>query len=1238
MENTLDSGIVEVEKVNLVFDLCIICQNEKNESLVEKPTSHEKVLKFIEEWASYGNFTYSETWRKLRSFSPEELELKQASWHRSCYKDAVHTGMLKRAKERYDRQLAGPSESRRKSRNVAIEGPQLTRSKTSPYNKDVCFFCDGQPGYRQALHNIRTISAGESLRTAVSLSVNDKLSVKLSTAIAANDAHAIDIKYHKICWVTNVTNVLRKPSSADSCSSKLASETAAKIEFLTMTEMILRDGKIATMAELQASFESILEANNVADSTYNRKALKQLLQTEIPGIDFHRAKRVNESERVSIKRTRDAAIQLAEDHSADTDTDMKTLFDAAAVLRKAIRNCTKWKFTGSLESISDQYLPVELYSFFRWIIQGPNNLLSAEKKSDEVHKRTMSLAQSTVSMCLTERQIKNKKSGTLRSTSEMPQQLAVGLAVHQAVRSKELIRMLHGYGMSADYNRILRVESQIESSVLKRMAQNDGVYLPPDIVKGRHVFFAVDNVDFDEDTPDGKRTFHGAAMAIYQKSDPADKEPDLNVDIPDHSRSIRDLPESITSLLECPAPPKKPLGPVYPRFGLFAENELPIRVMKQDFAWLLGRSLSRTPTDNTQVTETEANIMNPQELEHQPEKITNVPVWSGYNSLIYNTMPVTRVGSPPLIAAPVHEWPTLLTILMQAQNIKTKVVGPTRKTVISLDLGLYQPAKKLQMSRQDLSHLILRPGELHIVMAQLRTIGAFIENSGLDTCWIESELYGPATVKQIINGNHVKRGETAHMITLQALFVLYQEAFFQQDPDSYRCLEQLTKQLGDVCINGSKEQVEEVHSKLVQAIESKKIMEKMKVFDTAQDKIPLFKVVRQYMKMVMEMMTFIRSVRTGDWALHLEALEMFTNYFFAHDRLNYARMIPVYLAEMQMLHETDPEIFEEFQQGNWVVNKNAHIPFCAIGADTALEHINRSMKVSGGLVGITLNSYARTKYFLIAPELARLAEQAKQMAGVSTKTPKHHHNLTTAARSRQEKSIGQLVATIRSFTNPFTEESGDLFNLVTKVVMPDNVKQDLCQQGTIGNKLFVNFAKERIQSRKCSIWSPMKKRKLLTWKSTGKVLRMTANGKMVELKEDRSLFARMMMVCKSRPEIDIKEAVGLYEFSVVPRSMFAADGTMLHCSSKSVLMDILEKMDGGNTVQTVQAPTEMAAMQMKVSIIDAMAEVQALDKPDWIKNCSHLADYFTARIFEKYNSSNELRLIFDRFVIYRCKM
>ena len=35
----------------------------------------------------------------------------------------------------------------------------------------------------------------------------------------------------------------------------------------------------------------------------------------------------------------------------------------------------------------------------------------------------------------------------------------------------------------------------------------------------------------------------------------------------------------------------------------------------------------------------------------------------------------------------------------------------------------------------------------------------------------------------------------------------------------------------------------------------------------------------------------------------------------------------------------------------------------------------------------------------------------------------------------------------------------------------------------------------------------------------------------------------------------------------MPRSMFAADGTMLHGSSKSTLMDIHEKLDTGRNIE-----------------------------------------------------------------------
>lgn len=80
-------------------------------------------------------------------------------------------------------------------------------------------------------------------------------------------------------------------------------------------------------------------------------------------------------------------------------------------------------------------------------------------------------------------------------------------------------------------------------------------------------------------------------------------------------------------------------------------------------------------------------------------------------------------------------------------------------------------------------------------------------------------------------------------------------------------------------------------------------------------------------------------MRTGNLLFHLQSTEKNIKYFFAHDKQNYARLTPLYLADMEALQRTDPTIWHEFLNGNWVVNKSKN-SFCAIGADHALEHVN----------------------------------------------------------------------------------------------------------------------------------------------------------------------------------------------------------------------------------------------------------------------------------------------------------
>ena len=83
------------------------------------------------------------------------------------------------------------------------------------------------------------------------------------------------------------------------------------------------------MSQLQAEYETISQENNVKAKTCSRKAIMKLVQAEIENVEFHKPKHVNETERVSIKESRDVAIQLSETANENCTSNKKTLYDAA---------------------------------------------------------------------------------------------------------------------------------------------------------------------------------------------------------------------------------------------------------------------------------------------------------------------------------------------------------------------------------------------------------------------------------------------------------------------------------------------------------------------------------------------------------------------------------------------------------------------------------------------------------------------------------------------------------------------------------------------------------------------------------------------------------------------------------------------------------------------------------------------------------------------------------------------
>ena len=71
---------------------------------------------------------------------------------------------------------------------------------------------------------------------------------------------------------------------------------------------------------------------------------------------------------------------------------------------------------------------------------------------------------------------------------------------------------------------MIKVKTDIKNVVRKPNKVHSGIHFPPDIGKGKNINLAINNVDFNSDTLDGKRDFNGKSMAnsigmtVFQKS------------------------------------------------------------------------------------------------------------------------------------------------------------------------------------------------------------------------------------------------------------------------------------------------------------------------------------------------------------------------------------------------------------------------------------------------------------------------------------------------------------------------------------------------------------------------------------------------------------------------------------------------------------------------------------------------------------------------------------------------
>ena len=129
----------------------------------------------------------------------------------------------------------------------------------------------------------------------------------------------------------------------------------------------------------------------------------------------------------------------------------------------------------------------------------------------------------------------------------------------------------------------------------------------------------------------------------------------------------------------------------------------------------------------------------------------------------------------------------------------------------------------------------------------------------------------------------------------------------------------------------------------------------------------------QYLEQVESLLHLISSCRSGDWEGYLAALENNIKYFFARDLLNYARLMPVHLAQMNALEKEDPSTWHALKT-DFVVTKS-EVPFTALFTDQALEQEIKDLKRHGGIVGLSQDAAALDRPIITSSHLPHMVKQ-----------------------------------------------------------------------------------------------------------------------------------------------------------------------------------------------------------------------------------------------------------------------
>ena len=412
--------------------------------------------------------------------------------------------------------------------------------------------------------------------------------------------------------------------------------------------------------------------------------------------------------------------------------------------------------------------------------------------------------------------------------------------------------------------------------------------------------------------------------------------------------------------------------------------------------------------------------------------------WAAYHANKITEREVFRSisGMLPLFTENSHS-PALMVHSMRLVIKITQFLNPGQNPVMTVDQTLYAIAKRIQWTWPndvEESKMIILMGGLHIEMALGAAIGRFLDNSGWAQCLEEAAVTTAGRSESLLTGHFVKRTRYGHEVSVCALYLL-----------------------------------------LIESFESEK--EKMDLEFSCKSRlgIPQFRYWYTVMYLELLLLEFVRTFRHENVDLYVVMLETILPCFFALNRTNYSRRLPIHIRDLKYLPLQHPALYSEFKSAKCVVHNSVR-RFSGIPIDQAHEQNNKLVKGDGGIIGITGNEGALDRWIMSGPEVSRLLNEfhssVEDFKNCKDMTKHHEESATTQISFRD---VVSLKDTISHLGNPFLEEGTSLVQLHTGRLYEGMSTKNLNDILENGEKRAQEFISQRINSYDVHLKATIKK-------------------------------------------------------------------------------------------------------------------------------------------------------------------